>query len=217
MDQCFTHTSSSDPQNNPLKEVLPSSSLYRWRNWSTERLSELFKTTQLRSGRDRIKMQVHSSRIHILNQSVMQSLCWYNQKTMGVKRSEPGGQNWVRLSQCRRACGPCYCHSIITVYGGCYGSAGKESTCNAGDLCSIPGSGRSPGEGKGYTLQYSGLENSTDCIVHGLANSQTWLSDFHFHFSQGGCGLLCSFRPGVCAHMYVRLCVFCTPGINGIV
>ena len=40
------------------------------------------------------------------------------------------------------------------------GSAGKESTCNAGDLGLIPGLGRSPGEGKGYPLQYSGLENS---------------------------------------------------------
>ena len=43
------------------------------------------------------------------------------------------------------------------------GSAGKESTCNVGDLGSIPGLGRSPGEGKGYPLQYSGLENSMDC------------------------------------------------------
>ena len=60
------------------------------------------------------------------------------------------------------------------------GSAGKESTCNVGDLGSIPGLGRSPGEGKGYTLQYSSLENSMDCIVHGVANSQTRLSDFHF-------------------------------------
>ena len=47
------------------------------------------------------------------------------------------------------------------------GSAGKESTSNAGYLGSIPGLGRSPGEGKGYPLQYSGLENSMDCIVHG--------------------------------------------------
>ena len=45
------------------------------------------------------------------------------------------------------------------------GSAGKESACNEGDLSSIPGSGRSPGEEKGYPLQYSGLENSMDCIV----------------------------------------------------
>ena len=62
------------------------------------------------------------------------------------------------------------------------GSAGKESTCNAGGLGSIPGLGRSPGEGKGYPLQYSGLENPTDCIVHGVAKSQTRLSDCHFHF-----------------------------------
>ena len=49
------------------------------------------------------------------------------------------------------------------------GSAGKESTCNARDLGSIPGLGRSPREGKGYPFQYSGLENSMDCIVHGVA------------------------------------------------
>jgi len=61
------------------------------------------------------------------------------------------------------------------------GSTGKESTCNAGDLDSIPGLGRSPGEWKGYPLWYSGLENSTDCIVHGVAKSWTRLSDFHFH------------------------------------
>ena len=53
------------------------------------------------------------------------------------------------------------------------GSAGEESTCNAGDLGSIPGLERSPGEGKGYPLQYSGLENSMDSIVHGFAKSQT--------------------------------------------
>jgi len=53
------------------------------------------------------------------------------------------------------------------------GSAGKESVHNAGDLGSIPGLGRSPGEGKGYLLQYSGLENSMDCIVHGVAKSHT--------------------------------------------
>ena len=47
------------------------------------------------------------------------------------------------------------------------GSVGKESACSAGDLGSIPGLGRPTGEGKGYPLQYSGLENFTDCIVHG--------------------------------------------------
>ena len=61
-------------------------------------------------------------------------------------------------------------------------SAGKESACNAGDLGSIPGLERSPGERKGYALQYSGLENSRDCIVHGVAKSRTRLSDFHFHW-----------------------------------
>ena len=53
------------------------------------------------------------------------------------------------------------------------GSDGKDSACNAGDLGSIPELGRPPGEGKGYPLQYSGLENSMDCIVHGLTKSQT--------------------------------------------
>ena len=47
-------------------------------------------------------------------------------------------------------------------------SVGKESTCNAGDLGSIPGLGRPPGEGKGYPLQYSGLKNYMNCIVTGL-------------------------------------------------
>ena len=53
------------------------------------------------------------------------------------------------------------------------GSAGKESARNVGDLGLIPGLGRSPGKGKSYPLQYSGLENSVDCIVHGVAKSQT--------------------------------------------
>ena len=60
-------------------------------------------------------------------------------------------------------------------------SDGKESTCNMGDLGLIPGLGRSPGEGKGYPLQYSSLENSMDHVVHGVAKSWTRLSDFHFH------------------------------------
>ena len=53
------------------------------------------------------------------------------------------------------------------------GSPGKESACNAGDLGSIPGLGRSPGEEKGYLLQYSGLENPMDCIVYEVAESGT--------------------------------------------
>ena len=62
-------------------------------------------------------------------------------------------------------------------------STGKESACNAGDLSLIPGLGRCPGERKSYPLQYSGLKNSKHCIVHGIAKSQTRLSDFHFHYS----------------------------------
>ena len=62
------------------------------------------------------------------------------------------------------------------------GSAGIQSARNAGDLSLIPGLGRSPGEGKGYPLQYSGLENSMDCVVHGVTKSWTILSHFHFHY-----------------------------------
>ena len=62
------------------------------------------------------------------------------------------------------------------------GSDGKESVCNVGDLGSISGLGRSPGEGKGYPLQYSGLETSINCIVHGVPKNWTRLSNFHFHF-----------------------------------
>ena len=62
------------------------------------------------------------------------------------------------------------------------GSAGRESACNEGDLGKIRGLGRFLEEGKGYPLQYSGLENSMDCIGHGVAKSQTQLSDFQFHF-----------------------------------
>ena len=57
---------------------------------------------------------------------------------------------------------------------------GKKSACNAGDLGLIPGLGRSLGEGKGYPLQYSGLENSMDYTVHGVTKSQMQLSDFHW-------------------------------------
>ena len=60
------------------------------------------------------------------------------------------------------------------------GSAGKEFAHNARDLGLIPGLGRSPGERIGYPLQYSGLENSMNCIVHGVTKSQMRLSDFHF-------------------------------------
>ena len=72
-------------------------------------------------------------------------------------------------------------NSPYHILGFLCGSAGKESTCNVGDLGSIPGLGRSAGEGKGYPLQYSRLENSMDCIVQEVSKSRTRLSDFHFH------------------------------------
>ena len=59
-------------------------------------------------------------------------------------------------------------------------SVSKESACNAGDPGSIPGPGRSAGEGIGYPFLYSGLENFMDCIVHGVAKSQKLLRNFHF-------------------------------------
>ena len=70
---------------------------------------------------------------------------------------------------------------MIHHYGFPNSSVGEESVCNAGDLGSVPGLGRLPGEGKGYPLQYSGLGNSMDCIVHGATKSQTGLNNFHFH------------------------------------
>jgi len=68
------------------------------------------------------------------------------------------------------------------------GSAGKGSACSVGDLGSISGLGRSPGKGNGYPLQYSDLENSMECIVHGVTKSWAQLSDFYFHFP-AICGL----------------------------
>ena len=68
---------------------------------------------------------------------------------------------------------------LATALGFPHSSVGKESTCSAGNLGLIPGLGRSPGEGKGYLLQYSGLKNSMDCTVHGVLKSWAWLNDFH--------------------------------------
>ena len=63
------------------------------------------------------------------------------------------------------------CFSVMVYWGFPGGSAGNESACNAGDLGSIPRLGRSLGERNSYPLQFSGLENSMDCIVHGVAKS----------------------------------------------
>ena len=80
------------------------------------------------------------------------------------------GQSWIKYVQ--------GCFNLSSSPGG---SAGKESACSAGDPGSIPGSGRSAGGGKGCPLQHSGLENSTDRIVHGVPKSRTRLSDFQPH------------------------------------
>ena len=82
------------------------------------------------------------------------------------------------LSKTTHSFKPKIWESILTFF---LCSAGKESVCNAGGLGLIPGLRRCSGEGKGCPLQYSGLENSKNCIVHGVTKSRTWWSDFHFH------------------------------------
>jgi len=91
-------------------------------------------------------------------------------------------------------------------------SAGKEPTCNVGDLGSIPGLGRSPGEGKGYPLQYSGLENSIGCIVHGVSKSQTRLSNFHFQTMTSG--IESSFLPYYPLPLLPFISLFCRVLVN---
>ena len=77
-----------------------------------------------------------------------------------------GGWAWICI----------YVFKISVRYLGLYptdSSVGKESACNSGDSVLVTGLGKSPGEGKGYPLQYSGLKNSMNCIVHGVAESDT--------------------------------------------
>ena len=102
-------------------------------------------------------------------------LSWANLKEGLVK---PPLVYWVY-----KGCHSCLLLDILWPYssvGFPDDSDGRESTRNAGDPGSIPGSGRSPGEGNGYPLQYSGMENSMDYIVLGVAKSWTWLNNFHF-------------------------------------
>ena len=85
---------------------------------------------------------------------------------------------WVAEFPWQMTCTQCHlCWGSSETFPG--GSACKEAACNAGDLGLIPGLGRSPGGGKGYPLQYPGLENSMDCVVHRVVKSQTRLSNFH--------------------------------------
>ena len=89
---------------------------------------------------------------------------------------------WVAFPFSSGSSGPRNQTRVSFIAGGLYqlsyqgfhcGSAGKESSCNVGNLGLIPGFGRSPGEGNSYPLQYSVLENSIDCIVHGVTESDT--------------------------------------------
>ena len=95
-----------------------------------------------------------------------------------------------------------FSQGICPIVGFHCGSAGKESPCNAGGLGLIPGLGRSPGEGKGYPLQYSGLQNSMDYTIHGVTKSWTQLNDFAFAFSFS-CPVV-----GLLGHMIVLLLAF---------
>ena len=97
---------------------------------------------------------------------------------------------------------PSVIHSIPSFFLGFLGSsAGKESACNVGGLGSVPELGRSPGEGNGYPLQYSDLENSMDCIVHGVTKRQTRLNNFHF------LNLLILMRSIVMSSLILLICV----------
>ena len=102
---------------------------------------------------------------------------------LGLQCRRPWFNSWVRKFPWRRDRLPT---PVFMDFPG--GSDSKESACNAGDLGLIPGLGRYPLEkGNEYPLQCSGLEKSMDrgtwqATVHGFAKSQTWLSNFHFHF-----------------------------------
>ena len=100
------------------------------------------------------------------------------------------------------------------------GLAGKESACSAGDLRSIPGLGRSSREGKGYPLQYSDLENPTDCIVHGATKSQARLSDFHFQSNTKAwrrvCSLFSSYALGTSKKAFGGICGALTSRLQSV-
>ena len=97
------------------------------------------------------------------------------------------------------------------------GSAGKQSAHNVGDQGSISGLGKIPGEGKGYPLQYSDLENSMDYIVHGIAKSRTRLNNFHFFFKvlflleYSRLTMLCRFQVDSKGLSHTYICIHSSP------
>ena len=90
-------------------------------------------------------------------------------------QTSPSASEPVSLSMCFLGNNSCTCLLVGLTFtrGFPCGSTGKECTCKAGDLGLIPGLGRSPGEGKGYPVQCSGLENSMDCVLHGVAKTRS--------------------------------------------
>ena len=171
-------------QEDPLeKEMVTHSSILAWRIPWMEKPGRLQSTGSQRVGHD---WATSLSLSFIVQKDHVQQLTslsiwwrWHSDSSAGKESScnagDPGLISWVRKICWRkdRLATPVF-------LGFLGGSAGKESTCNAGDLGSIPRLGKSLGEGNGYPLQYSGLENSMDCIVHGVTKSWTWLNDFHF-------------------------------------
>ena len=109
-------------------------------------------------------------------------------------------------------------YNLTLIRGFPCGSAGKESACNEGDLGSTPGLGRCAGEGKGYRLQYSGLEKPMDCIVHGVAESDTTerpsLSLYPCHLAFISINHILTLRPyvitlrHVCAFFLKKVIIF---------
>ena len=115
-----------------------------------------------------------TGRLGVLRFMVLQSQTWLSDWT---EQNKSLLDSWVRKICWRRV------RLSTQVFLGfpCGSECGKESACNAGDLGSIPGLRGYPGEGKGYPLQYSGLENSMECSPW-VTKSWTWLRNFNFHF-----------------------------------
>ena len=99
-------------------------------------------------------------------------ICCMSQRTQTGALYQPQevGGRWEAVSKGR---------GHMYTYGLPCGSAGKEPSCNVGDVGLIHGLGSYPGERKGYPFQYSGLKNPMECIVHGVTKSQIRLSNFH--------------------------------------
>ena len=124
----------------------------------------------------------------VINISKNNKIRIFLEKLTSIPRKRSNVQIWHKRLQILLICSNIFLMKMLIFFKSHFtwgfpcGSADKESACNAGDLGSIPGLGRSPGLGNDYPLQYSGLENSMDCSVHVVAKSQTQLSDFHFPF-----------------------------------